>query len=53
MTNKYIILDEIELELLKTEDGKVRMFQFKDNARDWAERHCNAWQIIEIPFGDC
>ena len=53
MTNKYIILDEIKLELLKTKDGSVRMFQFREMAIDWAEYHCKAWQVIEIPFGDC
>jgi len=54
MRNKWIILDEMSVELLETESGGVRMFEFKEMAIDWAERHCHKYQIIEIHFGeDC
>lgn len=53
MKSKWILLDEINLELIKTKDGTVLMFEFKDSAIEWAEKHKNSWQVIEIPFGDC
>lgn len=51
MRSKWILLNEIELELVKY-DGTVLMFEFKDQAIAWAEKHMNDWQVIEIPFGD-
>ena len=52
MRSKWILLDEINLELIKTEDGTVRMFELKDHAIIWAERYVTGWQVIEIPFSD-
>lgn len=53
MRSKWILLDEINLELIKTEDSTVRMFELKEYAIKWAEKHITGWQVIEIPFGDC
>lgn len=53
MKSKWILLDELNLELVKTKDGTVRMFEFKDSAIEYGERYVTGWQVIEIPFGDC
>ena len=52
MRNKYVLLDEINLELIKTDCGIVRMFEFRDSAITWGDNHCNSWQVIEITFND-
>jgi len=52
MRNKYILLNEVELDIIKTADGTVKMFEFKEIAVDWAKKKLNSWQVIEIPFED-
>ena len=53
MKDKYIILDEINLELL-TLDEAVGLFNSKEEAIDNAKHQgIDGWQVIAIPFGDC
>jgi len=53
MINKYILLDEIELRLITEGKDRVRVFDSRDEALDYAEAFVDAWQLIEIPYGDC
>ena len=53
MKNKYILLDEINLDLVRLSDGTVRMFEFRDSAIEYGEKHVTGWQVVEVPFGDC
>jgi len=53
MKIKYIILDEIRLELA-TLDREVALFDSKEHAIEFADHIClTSWQVIEVPFGDC
>jgi len=52
MKSKYIILDEIKLELLKDTNGNTMMFKDKDSAINFAVLSgINGWQVVEVPFG--
>ena len=56
MISKWIILDEIKLELLKigTSTQKcIAICDSKEIAIRTAEKCIDAWQVIEIPYGDC
>ena len=53
MISKYILLDEIELRLITAGKDKVKLFDTKAEAIDYAEMFVDGWQVIEIPFGDC
>ena len=52
MNIKYVVLDEIDLVLLRDFDGQAQVFTDKNLARACAEKLICGWQIIEIPFGD-
>lgn len=41
MRSKWILLDEINLELIKTEDGTVRMFELKEEVFTKEEMRIN------------
>ena len=47
---KYVILDEIELELLKDDKGKTMLFNNKKKAIESTTGRVSGWQVIEIPF---
>lgn len=52
MKNKYIVLDEVRLELA-TLDREVALFDNKKHAIEFADHICLAsWQVIEVPFGE-
>jgi len=44
----YIILDEISLELIRDEDGNVKMFDKEEDAKEYAENNINGMQVIEV-----
>ena len=46
---KWIVLDEIKLELQKDNNGNVELFDSKEVAILKAK--CDSWQVVEIPFG--
>ena len=53
MKNKYIILDEIRLELVyDTENLIPVIFSSAKKAREYAENNLQGWQIIEVPFNE-
>lgn len=47
---KYVILDEIELEILTDDDGFKKIFDTEQEAIAYAENNINAWQIVEIAW---
>lgn len=51
MTNKYIILDEIKLEIVK-ERKESLVFDTEEQATKYAKNNVVGWQVIEVPFGD-
>ncbi len=55
MVTKWIILDEIKLELIKDKDENIMLFDYKAYAITYAEKagkYLYGWQIIEVPFGE-
>jgi len=55
MISKWIILDEIELKLIKDNDGDTIVFNTKEEAIEYGDRncsYCSGWQVVEVPFGN-
>lgn len=53
MYMRYVVMDEIELEFLKsTLTNQTMVFQSREEAILQAERWRPSWRIIEIPFFD-
>jgi hypothetical protein len=53
MINKYILLDEIELEVIRDHNNMKLLFNNREEAVSYGELNETSWQVIEIPFGDC
>lgn len=53
MKNRYVLLDEITLETICKDDGsgKKLVFESEEEARTYAEKNLNSWQIVEVPYG--
>ena len=49
---KYVVLDEIALEILCDDDGSgnKKIFETEVDAIKYAEEKINAWQVIEIAW---
>jgi len=49
---KYVILDEIALEILTDNNGEKKLFDTDGEAKQYARREStiNAWQVIEIAW---
>jgi len=53
MYYRYIVLDEVELDLLKNQfTDKTMVFDTVEDARNQAQRWRDSWRIIDIPFFD-
>jgi len=47
---KYIILDELTLEIVNNQNGKKLIFEEEEKAVEWGINHGGRWRIISIPF---
>jgi len=47
---KYIILDEITLEILTDDDGYKKIFDTEKEAIKYGQENISAWQVIEIAW---
>ncbi len=52
MKIKYILLDEILLEVITDTRGEKMIFESKEEAVKYGEDKQQSWQVIEIPFGN-